>query len=949
VKAERWRQIDRIFKEAVDQPPEQRSQFLDQACADDPSLREEVEALIASSDSAESFLESPPNALNSSVLFPKPGAWSGKTFGPYALKKLLGAGGMGEVYLAEDSRLGRKVAIKLLKPELLQDSRSRERVLREARSVSQLNHPHICTLHDIGEHEGIDFLVMEYLEGETLAAHLERGPMAMDQALKLAGEIADALDAAHRHGITHRDLKPGNVMLTRSGAKLVDFGLAKMTHSLQGEAGGKAASLTTQGTILGTVHYMSPEQARGETNLTPQSDQFSFGLVLYEMVTGKRAFDRPSAPEVITAIIREEAAPLPSTTPTPLRWVIERLLSKDPAGRYDSTRDLCRDLGQIRDRLSESSPGAMPGTSAPAPRAKRRQIFAAAIGVLVVGVVVTIALLPPKTTEPSSLKFTPISRIEETETFPAWSPDGKTIAFTANVHGIFQVFTKVIDSPGAGEAAQITNAPSTCGRPFWSRDGSKIYYWSDNKLWFVTASGGTPTIELADTGDVSLHPDGKTVVFSRRGKLLVDSLGRNQPREIGQPPFPNANVLWVQFSPDGSKLIVVAGIEKWVLAYPSGAALRKLIVGDTGFAGLSWLPDSRHLVAGVADHTSNYTSTIVLVDTEDGSVQRVYSSIETVFNVSLSPNGERLAYTRGLLEWNVLEIALSGSVRTVLGGNGITSWWPDWARSGTHFLVTTNRSGGPMAIEDVSSTEGFSRRLYSSEVKDYEVAYNARWSPDGSRFAFTTLMPGKNTVQLRIANSAGGGLTTLVDQNVAGPVGISWSPDGQWIAYGQLPPAVVKIHASSGAAPVVLAQVAPEDLRPVRHLVEWSPSGDWIAYVSRQGVSLVSPETHKTRLLTARKLVAFGFSRDGHFMFGIERDTTGKGAQWQLYQIDVATGIDKLLAPVDLPASVGELAGFSMHPDGTRFLTSVTKSPFDIWMMEGFNPPKTWLDRLLRR
>src|SRR5262249_32675576 len=158
-------------------------------------------------------------------------------------------------------------------------------------------------------------------------------------ALKLAGEIADALDTAHRRGITHRDLKPGNVMLTGSGAKLVDFGLAKMTRASvksegQDEAGAKLASITTQGTILGTVHYMSPEQARGETNLTPQSDQFSFGLVLYEMVTGKRAFERPSAPEVITAIIREDAAPLPSTTPTPLRWVIERLLSKDPADRY---------------------------------------------------------------------------------------------------------------------------------------------------------------------------------------------------------------------------------------------------------------------------------------------------------------------------------------------------------------------------------------------------------------------------------------------------------------------------------------------------------------------------------------------------------------------------------------------------------------------------------------
>src|SRR5262249_3172118 len=351
------------------------------------------------------------------------------------------SGGMGQVYAAEDKRLGRKVAIKLLLPALLQDSRSRERVLREARSVSQLNHPHICTLHDIGEHEGIDFLVMEYLEGETLAARLERGPMPIDQVLKLAGEIADALDAAHRHCITHRDLKPGNVMLTRSGAKLVDFGLAKMTHAPQDQAGAKAASLTTQGTILGTVHYMSPEQARGETNLTPQSDQFSFGLVLYEMVTGKRAFDRPSTPEVITAIIREDAAPLPSTTPTPLRWVIERLLSKDPADRYDSTRDLCRNLRKIRECLSEITHSALPGTATPAPRAKRRwislaAIFIGALTVAVVGIVAAVEWMPPPAINLSAMKFTPVSRMEETENFPAWSPDGKSIAFTAVVHGI---------------------------------------------------------------------------------------------------------------------------------------------------------------------------------------------------------------------------------------------------------------------------------------------------------------------------------------------------------------------------------------------------------------------------------------------------------------------------------------------------------------------------------
>ena len=946
MKAERWRQIDTIFHQAVELPAEQRSAFLDRACSADPSLRDEVEALIAFHDKAGNFLQSA-RALE------EPGTLAGRMFGPYEIKSLLGSGGMGHVFLAEDSRLGRKVAIKLLKPELLRDSRARERFLREARSVSQLNHPHICTLHDIGEHEGIDFLVMEYLEGETLAARLERGPMLLDKALKLAEEIADALDTAHRHGVTHRDLKPSNVMLTSSGAKLVDFGLAKMTPAplqseAQGEAEAKPASLTTEGTILGTVHYMSPEQARGETNLTPQSDQFSFGLVLYEMVTGKRAFERPSAPEVITAIIREDAEPLPSTIPAPLRWVIERLLSKDPADRYDSTRDLFRDLRQIRNRLSEAMPGAVPSIAAPAPRAKRRWIsVAVAIGALAISVVATVALLLPPPMDLSALKFTPVSRMEVTELFPAWSPDGKSIAFTANVHGVNQVFTKVIDPSVPGEAAQITNGPFSSLKPLWSPDGSKIYYLSNNKLWSVTSSGGAPSVELADTTDFSLHSDGKTVAFSRRGKLWVDSLGSNSPREFGQAPFPSVPpVSPLSFSPDGSKLIAQSRLGKWVLDYPSGAARKKLPLGDVSLGVLSWLPDNRHIIAGEISDV-DLTSSLVLLDTEDGACQRIYSSIETMAGVALSSDGRRLAYARGLLEWNVVEIALSGSVRTVLGGSGLVSWWPDWAKSGTHFLATTNRSGPPWAVEDVSTTESFSRRLYTSDSKENELVWNARWSPDGSRFAFITDIVANSQSQLRIANSAGGRATSLVD-HAAGAIGMSWSPDGRWIAYAKvLPLGIAKIRSDSGSTPEVLVQLT--ELLPSGSNVEWSPAGDWIAYTTSQGVSLISPETHAIHLLTVRKLLPFGFSKDGRHVFGIERDTTGKGAQWQLYEIDVATGVEKLLNPVDLPASVEALVGFSMHPDGTRFLTSVRKWPTDIWIMEGFNPPKTWLDRLLRR
>jgi serine/threonine protein kinase len=484
----------------------------------------------------------------------------GAKLGPYEIIAAIGKGGMGEVWKACDTRLDRIVAIKFSGAEFS------GRFGREAKAIAALNHANICQIYDVGP----DYIVMEYVEGAPIA------PVDTPRKLlDIAVQISDGLAAAHAAGIIHRDLKPDNILITRDGrVKILDFGLAK---AALGEIGADDATrtidpgeraLTEAGTTVGTVAYMSPEQARGQTNLTAQSDQFSLGLVLYELAAGKRAFQRGAKAETMTAIIREDAEPLPATVPAPLRWVIERLLQKEPAERYDSTRDLYRDLRHLRDHLSESASASAIPAVAGAPRARRRTMLGMALATaLACGAGLAAMLIRPPAADFSAYKFKSIARDEATERYPKWSPDGKSIAYTAEIHGVYQIFTKGIDS---SDTAQLTHAADSCTQPFWSPDGATIYYISHGDLWSVGASGGTPELAMENASSAALHPDGKTVAFLRGGKLWAGPLRGGAPREIGLAP--DGDVTWMAFSPDGSRLAAILLRNLWILEYPSGGS-----------------------------------------------------------------------------------------------------------------------------------------------------------------------------------------------------------------------------------------------------------------------------------------------------------------------------------------------------------------------------------------
>jgi serine/threonine protein kinase len=369
--SDRWEQVNKLYYAALDVEEKERPSFLEEACGRDTELRAEVESLLSMQAQMDGFLGTPALEEVAKAMKYDPRSLLGRQLGPYQILGVLGVGGMGEVYKAKDTRLNRTVAIKVL-PRLLSERVDlRQRFEREAQAIASLNHPNICAVHDIGRQDGIDFLVMERLEGETLAKRLKKGPLPTEQLLRIAIEIATALDQAHRHGVTHRDLKPGNIMLTKTGAKLLDFGLAKQSGSRPpdgerspiGDGLPHSGSLTEEGVIIGTLEYMAPEQVEGK-EVDFRTDIFAFGVVLYEMATGRKAFAGESRASLSSAILASEPPPISRIqpmTPPALDHVVQRCLAKDPDERWQNAGDITSELKWIAEAggaISATAAGA---------------------------------------------------------------------------------------------------------------------------------------------------------------------------------------------------------------------------------------------------------------------------------------------------------------------------------------------------------------------------------------------------------------------------------------------------------------------------------------------------------------------------------------------------------------------------------------------------------------
>jgi eukaryotic-like serine/threonine-protein kinase len=887
----------------------------------------------------------------------------GQRLGPYEILSAIGAGGMGEVYRARDTRLDRIVAVKILPDHCSDRAELRERFEREARTIASLNHPHICTLYDIGRQDGTDYLVMEYLEGETLSERLKKGPLPLEQVLKNAIELADALDKAHRKGITHRDLKPGNVMLTKSGTKLLDFGLAKLRQ----EAAPNIAlsklptaneAITAQGTIVGTLQYMAPEQLEGR-DADARTDIFAFGVVVYEMATGEKAFEGKSSASVIGAILKDNPPPMSSVQPMippALDRVVKKCLAKEPEKRWQVASDLCDELKWIAEGGSQAT--LAPAVAPKGIRALGRRPLILSLGSLLIGLAIAglatwnlkpTSASPPRAITRTVINLPPGDRLAGfDQPAVAISPDGSHLAYVAIRGSTQQLFLRGMDSleakpiPGTEDAAN----------PFFSADSQWLGLSAGGKLKKVPVAGG-PAVTL---GDVSTA---RGATWSSQGGIIfvpsTVSILQQIP-EAGGAPRPVTHFekgepthRWPEFLPDGKSLFFAGGPStgNWATAKIAVQSLRTgerrdLLQGGT---------NPRYALSGHLLYAQ--AGTVMAAPFNDQRLQLTGASVPVLEDVLQFPGTGAAQYS---ISATGSLVYISGSVRALsrklvwVSRNGVEQSIAAPPR--VYYYPRLSPDGRRIAVEVVEQEQllwlyDFARDTLSPLTFEVGNIQNEVWTPDGRRVAFATSKDGPINIFWQPSDGSGGLERLTTSENAQFP--ISFSPDGQLLAFTELNPNtgmdiwMLRLKDRK-AEPFIQApsnQTAPS----------FSPNGRWLAYSSDEsgrpeiyvqpypgpvGRWQVSTEGGQEPVWNpnGREL----FYRSGYKMMAVDIET----------QPSFSAGKPKMLFSSGLYLlGLNGLHFFDVSPDGQRFL--MIKQSEEAAALTQIVVVQNWFEELKRR